>query len=724
MAASTESMEPGQGRLSAFVQTLQQEADRRVGRKIQLETRWLEDLAQYHGVYDPDIDARLKESKKSRLFINLTRSKTNAMEARLSDMLFPTDDRNWGIGPTPVPELTADAEEAAQEAAKAAEGAVENPQNPQLQQQRDQAQQRLELIQLELEEARRRASRMEDEIDDHLRESKYGAQARDVIRDGCRLGTGIIKGPIVGEQLSRKWEAVVNEGGEREFQLKRDADKRPVFWRVDPWSYFPDMDATTHEQSESDYERHLFTKKQLRKLARVPGFDSAAIRRLIQLGASGGAPWYYAKLRSITDTTDALMKDRYQVWEYHGQLTYEDVQTIGSMAGKDEQLADIPEEMDPLEEIPIVAWFCQGELLKFNLHHMDSGESLYSIFNLEKDEASIFGYGLPYIMRHPQKALSAAWRALMDNMGLSAGPQIVINEKVIEPYDGEYILTPMKMWRRKHDAPPDKKPFEIFNIDSHLTDIQSVIDLCRRNIDEETGLPMLAQGEQGAQVTKTFQGMAILMNSVNVIFRRIVKNWDDDLTTPSIRRMYDWLMQFSPKEEIKGDYQVDARGTSVLLVREMQSQNLMAFLGNFVGHAILGKFLKEEGLPALRHLAKSMMLPADEVIKSETEIADDRRRRAGEPPPADPEMEKISAQLNAIERKGEWDLRVEKLRQETALITLAEQRNMKLDDLRAMLAGKKMETDSKERIFASEAAVEAQQAARGEDDKGSGGYLS
>jgi hypothetical protein len=69
---------------------------------------------QYHGRFDAATEAALKLTpEKSRAIINMTRPKTKAWAARLSDLLFPADDKNWGVSPTPVPELTDKAKEAA-----------------------------------------------------------------------------------------------------------------------------------------------------------------------------------------------------------------------------------------------------------------------------------------------------------------------------------------------------------------------------------------------------------------------------------------------------------------------------------------------------------------------------------------------------------------------------------------------------------------------------------
>lgn len=93
-------------RMSAFGSKLQRLADERVAGRIEIEKRWLEDLYQYNGKYDSETQSRLAASaSKSKVFVNITRPKSNTIEARLVDMLFPTDDKNWGIDPTPVPRL-------------------------------------------------------------------------------------------------------------------------------------------------------------------------------------------------------------------------------------------------------------------------------------------------------------------------------------------------------------------------------------------------------------------------------------------------------------------------------------------------------------------------------------------------------------------------------------------------------------------------------------------
>lgn len=712
---------PIQMAVKMLVNRLEREADDRVSKRNLVEKRWLTDIEQYHGEYENSVIKELEDAKKSTLFINQTRPKTNSCVARLSDMLFPTDDKNWGIKPTPVPDLTRTAQEAADRAIKAAQEANRALQQGDPTQADAIAQEGNTVAEIgsrlkaNMDQARKAADSMSEEIEDQLRECNYAIQARDVIDDTCKIGTGVMKGPVASMERSRRaWKK--DQGG---YSLTYQEDNRPAYYRVDPWSFFPDSDARTVDESESFFERHLLRAKDLRRLAKQPGFDPDAIRRLLKQMPSRNLPTYLADLRNITGENQAPTDKLFQVWEYRGPITSEEMVYLAQAMGKD-QMAQAYVDPDPLMEIQVVLWFCQGEVLKFGVHHMDSGEPIYSVYNLEKDDSSIWGYGIPYLMRDSQKALNGAWRMMMDNAGLSSGPQIVINTKYVDPADGKWTLGPRKVWLKKGDAPAGSPVFETYEINMHQAELANIIMLAKQFIDDETSISVLAQGEQGAHTTQTAQGMAILMNAVNVVFRRFVKNFDDDMTVPNIRRLYDWNMQFSKKEHIKGDMEIDARGTSVLLVRELQAQNLLV-LANMTAHPVLGILLK--AAPVLRKLAQSMMIAPDEIVKTDEELKNEAAMMAKQGAQPDMEMEKLKVTQAIAELDAQTKIAVANMERETKLMELAQHSNIDLEKLRAMLALEDKKTASKERIFAAEAAIEASKP-QDQPGNGSGGYLS
>lgn len=745
-------------RMSGIVARLESEANARVAKRQPLELIWIEDLQQYHGRYDDRTEANLSKGQRSKLFNNITRTKTDGMSARLMDLLFPTDEKNWGIQPTPVPELTRQADQAvkqarakaeaakdaqkqaiaAQEGADPAQAATAANAAQQATQEADSAQQAAALLTAQVEEGRRRADLMAEEIDDQLKQSRYHAAMRDLIEDACKIGTGVCKGPVTGDHVRKGWknrpvmEPVVGPDGKPQIGPDGKPAMRPrtgpdgaaateyfldhggsdgfspsMRW-VDVWSFFPDMDAKSVEDGEGVFERHLLNEKRLRRLAKLPGFDKDAIRRLLEAKPRGAAPSYLATLRNLTGDKAATTSDLYHCWEYSGPLKAEDMRDLALAMGDEATIGDIG-EVDPLEETNAIVWFCQGELLKLSIYPFDSGECMYSVFNLAKDETSIFGSGMPSIIRDPQKASNAAFRALMDNAGLSSGPQVVIAQHLIEPADGDWTITPRKVWLAKEGLPRDKRAMDVFDIPTRQIEYVNIMVLCKQLADDMASMPAIAQGEQSTNPNETYGGQALKMNAANVSFRRIVKSFDDDVTTPNIRRFYDANMQFNPKEEIKGDYEVDARGSSVLLVRELQSQSLMWVAMNLGAHPVFGPMLKNRDV--LRKIFQTMLIPASEVVLSDEEIdaiiasADAQRQQADAAGAI--KAAELNAQLDIATINADSRVKVAELQRETALIGYATTGNIAVDKLEAMLTDKREERASKERSLLVEAGVAA-----------------
>ena len=471
--------------------------------KALTEQRWLEDLRLFHGRYEPGVESELRNSGRSIAFVKLTRHKTNGWAARLSDLLFPTDDRNWGIQPTPLPELARAAKEAQAAAATSVDHANAAADAGQDAGARLLAEQAGAFAQVarqsdeEIAEAKRRADRMQEAIADQLVECDYSAHCRDVIEDGCRLGTGILKGPLTSNRLRAEWRARGDY-----WDLVQMPDPQPEFVRVDPWHFFPDMSARSISEAEYSFERSLPTRKDLRRFALKLGFNRDAVRRLLREGP-GEVPGtdlnYLNNLRDITGEGEGI-KGRFVMWEYHGPLECEDIAALLRASGDEEAAGAYAETRDPLEEHRVIIHFCRNEVLKIAPEYpLDSGESLYSVWNFEKGETSVFGIGIPNVMNDSQRAINGAWRMMMDNSALSVGPQIVVDQGAIMPQDGNYTLAALKVWLKTTTiiGNPNNPPFQVYNIPNNQQQLAGIIELAKAFVDEETSSPTLDQGDVG-----------------------------------------------------------------------------------------------------------------------------------------------------------------------------------------------------------------------------------
>ncbi len=575
-----------------FAVGLEKKAENNAWLRETIEDRMVDAVTQFNGKYDQATLTKLGSQKGSKAFVNITRQKTNAAISSFSDMLFPTDDRNFSVQPTPVPETAEDDQIV---------GRDEN-QNP------------VTRRELAVRSAEKKAELMQDEIDDQLNEAKYNSQGRECIRQGCLVGTGILKGPVIVGRAKKSWKKITDqETGKTAHQINMVEDKTATVKSVNPFYWYPDMTASTVENSEFFFELHYYTKKQLRKLMKNPGFFKEVIADVLREGIPQDTPpLHLTEIRELAGLESVNADSKYRIWEYTGPIDRDDLIACGC---EEDELED---ELDSYEGN---IWVVAGKVIKANINPMDTEEQPYSVWNLEEDEAGIFGYGVPDLLRSPQKIVNATWRMMLDNAALSVGPQIVVNDKIIEPVavDGEisWTIESRKVWRLKDATQKVRDAFGAFHININLTQLKELFVMARQLADEESGLPALAQGEKGNAGQQTGREVELLMNSASVVKRRGVKMYDDNVTSPLITRFYDWNMQFNPKEEIKGDYMVDARGSSSLLVKETQARNMLQLM-QFAFSPALAPFTKLK--ETYEKLVTSLQLNTDEIIKSDDEI--------------------------------------------------------------------------------------------------------
>ena len=665
---------------AAFAAELYQQVAAQARRRQRIEDRWYEDTRQYYGLYDEATEKRLAQDKgSSRLFVNLTRPKTRVMRARLNDILFPNDEPNWDIQATPVPEIE---ELAARtpESESADPGELED----------------VERAKAVRAEARKRADAMRMEIADQLEQSGYAEIGRRVVDQACMLGTGVAKGPFGDWRQRQQWSfGADGNGAASSWKIARQGDTRPAFEWVDLWNFFSDMDASSMEDSEFVFELHRMSRKALRSMAGRKGFLAEPIRELLREDPEPGEFSEYSRyLRAISDEGEGETEGRYNVFEYHGPIPAKTLEVLCVKYDRGDILETLDRSADPLKGVEGVVWFSHNRVLRFGIHHLDSSEPVYSIFRLDPQAAGLGGDGIPAMMRDPQAALNAAWRMTIENGGLSGVPMFIVDRNAIEPQDGDWSIRPRKVWLR--NAPTERPPIEAVSIDGDTQALLQIIEMARSFSDDETNLPLIAQGDQGTHVTQTAHGMSLLVNAVNIIFRNAARSFDAEFTIPNIRRLYSWNMQFSGKEAIKGDMQVSARGSSVLLVRELQAQNLLMVLNLAATNPLLTKLIR---VPALaRRLFQALQLSKDEAVLTEQEIKQLAQQEGDQP---DPEVE-LKLQLEQIRLDNQ--LRVAEVQMQTEILRLSTQSEVSVEKIAADLKKVEMSIGSKERLMAAEIA--------------------
>ena len=467
------------------------------------------------------------------------------------------------------------------------------------------------------DEARIRAELATEVMKDQLEHTGYREIGRRALNQAVKIGIGVCKGPVMGFRPKKTWRK--EEGAKRSYKLEYEEQELPAYEWVDAFNFFPDMDATRVEEADFIFQLHRLSARQLRELAARPDFDSDAIRDLLKQG-----PMYEAFVDYVNDLRDVetpivkANENRWFVWEYHGPVQHTDLEKLCEA----HERGDIMEVYggageeggDPLELFNGIAWVCQGRIMKFGPSTLDTGEHLFSTVRIDGDESTMFGDSVPAMIRDPQRAVNAAWRIMMQNGALAGLPMFVV-DRALKAVDGKTEIKAGKIWEREHAQ--EAAGIQAVEVAGNSSELVRIIEMAMMFAEQESNLPLIAQGEQSTGETKTAHGLNLLANAVNVIFRNTARSFDWDFTEPNIRRLYDWNMQFSDNEEIKGDLEIKARGSSALLVRDIQAQNLMMIMNLAATNPLLSQLLKIDAVA--RRLFQALQLSKDEMVMSDTE---------------------------------------------------------------------------------------------------------
>ena len=709
-------------RLQAFGHSMSQQRDEWVRSRYSfgVDKRWLEDEDQYNAKDNVNkaasqmmtsveqgypVTTQGAKPHRSTVFIGLTRQKSNAAEARVADILLPTDDRNWGIQPTPKPTLMTMGRDTQMAGDKNTGEPLLHPETQQPLRMRD-------IARAAMQVARDKAKAMQTEIEDQLAECDYNGEVRKLLHNAAVLGTGVVKGPIVTNRTRKAWQPYKDMDGNLVHQMEIVQEVGPASFSIDPRNVWPDPgcgDSIHH--GKGIYEREQMTSRQVRELAKQPGFMKDQLRKVLEEGPRKSATFQELK----DDDQRDIARDTYEMWTYWGEVDHDDLESAGLKIG----------EKDELRSVSACVVMINNTVVKTFMNPLEGGELPYDFYVWEKVSNSVWGYGIPYLMRAQQRVLNAAWRQMMDNAGVSSGPQIIIKAGAIQPADKQWQLSSRKIWFATDEVDDVRKAFTAVEFNSYQAELAAIIKMAMELADQETGVPTIMQGEKGA-APDTVGGMQMLMNSANVVLRRLVKQFDDMVTRPHIRRYYDYNMMYNEDEEVKGDFNIDARGSSALLVRDIQNQ---AFLNLLAAGAnpVYGAYIDTQKL--FEKALQAQHIDPTEVLKSEDElekIKEQQAAAAANPQQAAPDPRIQAAQIRAqadqakLQAQNQGDMAELQTRQQIAqlahdatmvelqmnreieMLKMANTQHLSLEQIKAKLADTALRERGKKELFAAE----------------------
>ena len=612
--------------------------------KNPIEKIMLEGMRQRNGEYETTKLAEISKQGGSTVFMMITEVKCRAAESWLRDILLDTGTPPWEIQPTPIPELDPssmghlrDAFEEKVMEVLSAEGRAPS---------QDEMSQLYEMVTQDhrfklLQAADAKCSRMKDKISDQFAQGGWVIAFNDFITDLVTYPTAFVKGPVIRRQRSLGW----TQDAAGKTVAKPTEKIAPEYERVNPFHIYPEPGISSINDGYL-FEHHPMTRSQLADLIGVPGYDEQAIRALLnEPGAY--ASWVNEAVSPQKDTEERKFgvvrrpTDMYDALEFWGKVSGKMLREWGLS----------PEEVpDEAQEYDACVWLVGNYVLKAVLNYDPLGEKPYAKTSFIKCPGAFWGKGIPEIIEDLQNICNAAARALVNNMGISSGPQVEVNLERIAPGEDITNMFPWKIWQVINDPVGSASPAVRFSQpDDNSQTLMGVYEKFSRLADEHSGIPAYLYGDLDVKgAGRTSSGLSMLMGSAGKGIRQVVMHIDTDVIKPIVTRQYIYNMRYDADESIKGDLQIQPRGAINLATKETMNARRVEFLTatmNPIDMEIMGK---EGRSVILREVAKGLQMPSDDVVPSREKAAYQQKLTASLPPqggspPGAPEAQVLDA---------------------------------------------------------------------------------
>lgn len=487
---------------------------------------------------------------------------------------------------------------------------------------------------------------MEKEVETQLSESKYSMHCRRSIEDRVILGTGIIKGPVNTGKLQVKYE----QSGET-WVPKVTTNYAPKIEHVPLWRFYPDMTVNDATEVQDAVEVHPMTAIELAQYIDHPGFDGDAIKAILS-GTASEDPIkpdvYNETLQAVSaemwQRNPYLYKNRYVVLEYHGPVTYDDLDKLGLE----------PTYKSPTNEYYGEVWVCAGKVIRMELENIEGYcEIPYCISPWKRDPSSVFGFGHPLLLADAQRVVTQAYHMILDNASITSGPQVAMFQKYIQPVDGDWTLAPNKVWLLTDPTQQIHNAIQFFSPTNVIANIMPVLDLAMRFADDESATNGLASGMSSPENTETATGQLAMRQASTTLLDFMAEEWDEHVTEKIIRRMYAWNMQYNPKPYIKGDYCIDVKSASEYKNKQMYVRDLERLSMEAAQNPEMAMVINMEELQKAR--LAMMHLPSNRIIKSEDEIKQAQQQASQQPNPQMMDIQVKMMMAQAAQKKVELD---------------------------------------------------------------------
>ena len=540
------------------------------------EGQWLEVHENYRG-QQPRSKMEEAMGIRSKVTMKVTRTKVAAALARLREIGF-----KWNIKPTPVPTLMDMSEEDLKATLRQDLASLQNRDLAAIVEQEMTAESLMEDVRkLALD----RANRMKTKIKDDLQQDRFDAAHDQGLLEYCLYGSMVFKGPLTKASTPARW--LRKNGVWAYFDHDGVVSYAPTTLQVSVWDFYPSPGAWCVEKLEYGVVRHVCTIAEVMALTEIAEgyFRREKIEQALADGTGRWSPlmWEQGVMAANKQMDPSGQTQRHTLLEWWGFMTVKELKGYGADIPKIKRFnvkTLLMEDKDPADTDVMAAnvWVMGNHVIKAMSVDLKPKRLPFYVVPYEKVPKRLFGQGPAWMMSDWQRVLDTTYRAMLDNMGISALPMGWFDKSRVKGQDPTLHCGKMFIVESVDDI--TQPPVQFFNVPNNTPALKMMADIANKNIQESTSLPDMVQVMTGlGGHNRTSSGLSMLGGWADAATRSVAKNIDRELTIPLITAYYFWEMQLCKDESIKGDFEIEALGVESVVQDEVLIQRWNEAMG-------------------------------------------------------------------------------------------------------------------------------------------------
>lgn len=279
--------------------------------------------------------------------------------------------------------------------------------------------------------------------------------------------------------------------------------------------------------------------------------------------------------------------DEVEILEYHGKVPVSLLAAAGQQVTRDADGNIKVSSTNPLDDIlmsddngemveAIITIANRNTLLRAMVNPFTMHDRSIIAFQFEKVPGRFWGRGVAEKGYNPQKALDAEIRARIDALAYVSSPMLGIDGGRV-PRGFKLEIKPGKIWLTQ--GPPDEviRPVQIGAVEpntfNQAGDMERMVQMGTGAFDTATQIR-----SQGGAAGPSASNISLMMGAFVKRAKRAIRNANDNLVEPLIKRTMWRYMQFAPRKYPE-DYNFRVMATMGIVAREVEAMQLTQLMG-------------------------------------------------------------------------------------------------------------------------------------------------